>query len=48
MREQVTASDIVVKDCALDVTVSRDGTIYYSNKSEIRRLLPAQTQAASP
>ena len=37
---QVTSDDAVVKDCSLDVTVNRDGTIYYSNETDIKRLVP--------
>ena len=37
--EQVTASDIIVRDCKGDVAVSPDGVIYYSNATEIRRLI---------
>ncbi len=39
--QQVSASDIAPKDCKLDVAVSPDGIIYYSNDKEIRRLTPA-------
>jgi aldose sugar dehydrogenase len=38
--DQVTADDIIARDCWLDVTVGPDGLIYYSNLTEIRRLLP--------
>ncbi|OGO48349.1 MAG: hypothetical protein A2W34_07830 [Chloroflexi bacterium RBG_16_64_32] len=38
--DQVTADDIVAEDCRFDVEVSPDGTIYYSNADEIRRLAP--------
>ncbi len=37
--DQVSADDVVVKDCKLDVTTSPDGTIFYSNETEIRRLV---------
>jgi glucose/arabinose dehydrogenase len=36
----ITTSEIVVRDCDRDVAVSPDGTIYYSNKTTIFRLLP--------
>jgi glucose/arabinose dehydrogenase len=39
--DQITANDIVTRDCWLDVTVGPDGFIYYSNLTEIRRLVPA-------
>ena len=39
-QDQVTADDVVVKDCQLDIATSPDGTIYYSNEKEIRRLVP--------
>jgi glucose/arabinose dehydrogenase len=38
--DQVTADDVVVKDCKLSLAVSPDGTIYYSNDKEIRKLIP--------
>ena len=38
--DQVVEDDVVVKDCTLDIAVSPDGTIYYSNEKEIRRLAP--------
>ena len=40
---QVTSDDKVLGDCDGDITTSGDGTIYYSNATEIRRLLPGQT-----
>jgi len=46
---QVTANDVVVEDCQADVAVAPDGTIYYSNKVEIKRLNPpVATQTAAP
>jgi hypothetical protein len=44
----ITASEIVVRDCDRDVAISPDGTIYYSNKTSILRLLPGATPALSP
>jgi glucose/arabinose dehydrogenase len=38
--EQVTADAIVIKDCKLSLAANLDGTIYYSNDKEIKRLLP--------
>jgi glucose/arabinose dehydrogenase len=38
--DQVTAGDVIVEDCALDIAVSPDGIVYYSNETEIRRLVP--------
>ncbi len=38
--DQVTADDVVVKDCKLSLAVNLDGTIYYSNDKEIRKLIP--------
>jgi len=35
--------NVVVKDCKMDVTTSPDGTVYYSNETEIRRLVPQDT-----
>jgi len=43
--DQVTSDDVVVEDCQLDIAVSPDGIVYYSNAEEIRRLVP---QAAGP
>jgi len=45
---QVTATDIVVRDCDRDVAVAPDGTIYYSNQTGIIRLLTGATPVASP
>ena len=42
--DQVAANDVVVRDCSLDVTVSPDGIVYYSNEEEIRRLVPAKAE----
>ena len=39
--KQVTADDVIAKDCWLDVTLGPAGLIYYSNITEIRRLIPA-------
>ncbi len=38
--DSVVEDDVVVEGCTLDVAVSPDGTIYYSNEKEIRRLVP--------
>jgi glucose/arabinose dehydrogenase len=38
--DQVVSSDVVVKDCKRDIATAPDGTVYYSNDTEIRRLLP--------
>ena len=42
--DQVTADDVVIRDCSLDVTVNPDGVVYYSNDKEIRRLVPVKTE----
>lgn len=39
--DQVTASDLIANDCRGDVAVSPAGLIYYSNDTEIRKLIPA-------
>ena len=39
-QDEVLSDDVVAEDCQLDIAVSPDGIIYYSNSSEIRRLLP--------
>jgi hypothetical protein len=31
-----------VKDCKGDLAVAPDGTLYYANEGEIRRLLPGE------
>lgn len=41
--DQVTADDVVAEDCQLDIAVSPDGIIYYSNADEIRRLAHEST-----
>jgi glucose/arabinose dehydrogenase len=41
---QVSASDVIVKDCKGDLATAADGTLYYANDSEIRRLLPGQSE----
>jgi glucose/arabinose dehydrogenase len=38
-QDSVKADDVVVDDCALDIAAGPDGTIYYSNDTEIRRLV---------
>ena len=43
--DSVTSSDVIVKDCKGDVEAAPDGTLYYSNAVEIRRLIPG---AAAP
>jgi aldose sugar dehydrogenase len=43
---EVVEDDVVVRDCQLDVAISPDGIIYYSNFSEIRRLAPIPESAA--
>jgi len=42
--DQVTADDVVIRDCSLDVTVNPDGVVYYGNDKEIRRLVPVKTE----
>lgn len=44
--DSVSSSDIIVKDCKGDVETAPDGTLYYANATEIRRLLPGQAPAA--
>lgn len=39
-QDQVIEDDVVTEDCQIDVAVSPDGIIYYSNAEEIRRLTP--------
>ena len=42
----VSGDDLITRDCKGDVEAAPDGTLYYANASEIRRLLPAGAQAA--
>jgi len=44
---QVTSEDTVAYDCGRALAVSSDGTVYYSNDSQVRRLVPAKAQASS-
>jgi len=44
---EVSADDVIVRDCKGDVKAGPDGTLYYANASEIRRLLPGATSGAS-
>jgi len=44
---QVTADDVIVRDCKGDVEAAPDGTLYYANGAEIRRLLPGGSEGAS-
>jgi len=37
--QKVTSDNIIVADCSLDIATSPDGTIYYSNATEIRKLV---------
>jgi glucose/arabinose dehydrogenase len=41
---QVTANDVIVRDCKGDLVIAGDGTLYYANDSEIRRLLPGEPE----
>lgn len=43
--DSVSQSDVIEKDCKGDVEAAPDGTLYYSNATEIRRLLPGDTAA---
>ena len=36
---KTTSDDVVVGDCSLDIATSPDGVIYYSNATEIRKLV---------
>lgn len=39
-QDEVVSDDVVVEDCSLDVTAGPDGTIFYTNLTEVRRLVP--------
>jgi glucose/arabinose dehydrogenase len=43
--DEVVSDDIVVDDCSRAIATSPDGLIYYSNDTEIRRLVPEKTPA---
>ena len=38
--DQVTEDDVVLNGCDMDIATSPDGIVYYSNETEIRRLVP--------
>ena len=37
---QVSGNDVIVEDCKGDLALAPDGTLYYANDGEIRRLVP--------
>jgi glucose/arabinose dehydrogenase len=43
----IASDDLIVRDCIGDVETAPDGTLYYANRTEIRRLLPGATAGAS-
>lgn len=45
---QVSADDVISRDCRLDVAIGPDGLIYYSNQTEIRRLIPTLPTSSQP
>ena len=40
--DRVVDDRVVVEDCYLDITTDSEGTVYYSNQREIRRLVPGE------
>lgn len=38
-QDVVTPGDVLVTDCQLDIAIAPDGTVYYSNLEEIRRIV---------
>ncbi len=38
--DQVAEDDVLLKNCDGDIATSPDGIVYYSNQTEIRRLIP--------
>lgn len=44
--DAATANDVIAKDCWLDVITGPDGLIYYSNLTEIRKLVPPAPSAS--
>ena len=41
--DQVTDDDVIADDCQMDIAASPGGIVYYSNETEIRRLVPEDT-----
>lgn len=41
--DEVAADEVIAEDCWLDIAVSPDGIVYYSNLAEIRRLVPIES-----
>jgi hypothetical protein len=41
--DEVVIDDVVVENCWLDIAVSPDGIVCYSNVAEIRRLVPIES-----
>jgi len=41
--DQVSSDDVLIEGCQMDVAVSPEGIVYYSNDQEIRRLVPVAT-----
>jgi glucose/arabinose dehydrogenase len=46
--DAATANDFIANDCWLDATVGPDGLLYYSNLTEIRKLIPPSTTTSQP
>jgi glucose/arabinose dehydrogenase len=44
---QVSADDLISNGCRGDLAVSPDGTLYYATDTEIRRLVPGTSSAAT-
>jgi len=42
---QVSSDDLIANECKGDLTVSPDGTLYYANDGEVRRLVPGSSPA---
>jgi glucose/arabinose dehydrogenase len=43
--DEVASDDVVVDNCGRDIAISPDGLIYYSNETEIRRLVPVSSES---
>lgn len=41
--DKIVSDDVVMDDCGRDIAISPDGIIYYSNDTEIRRLVAQET-----
>lgn len=45
--DSVYSDNVVAEGCRLDIAVSPDGIVYYTNETEIRRLVPGGDASTS-